>query len=314
MTDINTPRKVIGMGETILDIIFKEDKVKSAVPGGSTFNAMLSLGRCGAPALLISELGADPAGEYILRFMRENHVDTSYMFTSPEMQTPLSLAFLDERNDATYSFYKTPPSLYGDSALPEVNADDIVLFGSYYAIDANNRERVSEFLSRAKATGAIIYYDVNYRSAHRAQLVRLMPSIIENLEYADIVRGSRDDFNIVYNETDAKKVYSQDVAFYTQNLIYTDGENPVRVFSRGDFEKEYPTEAVTAVSTIGAGDSFNAGLVWALLKQGITHEELIEGLVPQQWDCLIETAQRFARDCCGSLSNYVSREFATQLK
>ena len=40
-------RRVIGIGETVLDIIFKDDQPISAVPGGSTFNCLVSLGRCG---------------------------------------------------------------------------------------------------------------------------------------------------------------------------------------------------------------------------------------------------------------------------
>ena len=55
-------RKVIGIGETVLDIIFKDDEPVSAVPGGSVFNALISLGRAGVKASLISETGNDHIG------------------------------------------------------------------------------------------------------------------------------------------------------------------------------------------------------------------------------------------------------------
>ena len=58
-------RKVIGIGETMLDIIFKNSKPIEAVPGGSTFNAIVSLGRAGVPCTFFSEAGNDRVGEYI---------------------------------------------------------------------------------------------------------------------------------------------------------------------------------------------------------------------------------------------------------
>ena len=51
---LKTMRKVIGIGETVLDIIFRDEQPISALPGGSTFNAIISLGRCGVETRFIS--------------------------------------------------------------------------------------------------------------------------------------------------------------------------------------------------------------------------------------------------------------------
>ena len=67
-------RKVIGIGETILDIIFRGDQPSAAVPGGSVFNGIVSLGRMGINVGFISETGNDRVGNIILQFMRENHI------------------------------------------------------------------------------------------------------------------------------------------------------------------------------------------------------------------------------------------------
>ena len=69
-------RKIIGIGESILDIIFKNQQPSHAVPGGSTFNTLISLGRLGVPATFISEIGHDVVGDMILDFMQKNHVAT----------------------------------------------------------------------------------------------------------------------------------------------------------------------------------------------------------------------------------------------
>ena len=65
-------RKVIGIGETILDILFKNNQPTVAVPGGSVFNGLVSLGRAGANVTFISEVGGDRVGDIILNFMKEN--------------------------------------------------------------------------------------------------------------------------------------------------------------------------------------------------------------------------------------------------
>ena len=65
-------RKIIGIGETILDIIFRNNQPSHAVPGGSTFNTLISLGRLGVPATFISEIGKDTVGDIIIDFMKKN--------------------------------------------------------------------------------------------------------------------------------------------------------------------------------------------------------------------------------------------------
>ena len=66
-------RKVIGIGETVLDIIFKNEQPIGAVPGGSVFNGIISLGRAGVNASFISEAGNDRV------------VGTSYSFSKTTM-------------------------------------------------------------------------------------------------------------------------------------------------------------------------------------------------------------------------------------
>lgn len=99
-------RKVIGIGETVLDIIFKDNKPVEAVPGGSTFNAITSLGRCGVNTSFISEAGNDHVGNYIIDFLKDNGVNADNISTFPDSKSPVSLAFLNEKNDAEYIFYK----------------------------------------------------------------------------------------------------------------------------------------------------------------------------------------------------------------
>ena len=93
-------RRVIGIGETILDVLFKDNQTKAAVPGGSVFNGFISLGRAGANVTFISEVGGDKVGNIILDFMKENGVGTDNVMVYTDRKSPVSLAFLNEKNDA----------------------------------------------------------------------------------------------------------------------------------------------------------------------------------------------------------------------
>lgn len=303
-------RKVIGIGETILDVIFKNDQPIGAVPGGSVFNGVISLGRAGVNASFISETGNDRIGRKIIKFMEDNHVDASNISVYPEAKSPVSLAFLNDQNDAEYIFYKDHPHDRLDFIFPEIQPDDIVMYGSFYAVNPVIRPQMFAFLEHAHRQGAILYYDVNFRASHANEVMKVTPNILENLEFADIVRGSKEDFEVMYNKSDADIVYRSQISFYCKNFIYTQGAEPLVLKSLGDLSKEYPVAQTETVSTIGAGDNFNAGFVFGLVKYGITREMLETGVSEELWDQVIDEAQQFAANVCKSINNSVDQTFA----
>ena len=304
-------RRVIGIGETILDVLFKDNQPKAAVPGGSVFNGIISLGRAGANVTFISEVGGDKVGNIILDFMKENGVGTDNVVVYPDRKSPVSLAFLNEKNDAEYIFYKDYPNLRLDAEMPEVTGDDIIMIGSYYAITPQLRDKVKELLDRARKAGAIIYYDVNFRKSHAHEAIKLMPIILENFEYADIVRGSNEDFGFMFGMTDPDKVYQHKVSFYCPRFICTNGGEGL-CLRTASLKKDYPVAPLQTVSTIGAGDNFNAGLVFGLLKNRIRRADLDE-LTEADWDKIIASGMSFSKEVCTSLDNYISKEFAEKL-
>lgn len=307
-------RKVIGIGETMLDIIFKNGKPIEAVPGGSTFNGIVSLGRAGVKTVFVSETGNDRVGEYVRDFLRDNNVDTSAINVFQETKSPVSLAFLDKDNNADYIFYRDQKHDHMDFAYPDIQKDDIVVFGSFYAVNPALRPQVSGLLEYARQRGAIIYYDVNFRKAHQADVMKVTPNLIDNLEYADIVRGSKEDFEVLYKKDSAERVYRAETSFYCKRFIYTNGPNPVSVFSNNGFHKEYAMPKTETVSTIGAGDNFNAGFIYGMIKYGVTRDDVEQGLSEEVWDKLIATATAFSADCCKDIFNYISKEFGQQLQ
>jgi fructokinase len=304
-------RKVIGIGETILDIIFQNNRPLVAVPGGSVFNGMVSLGRTGLDVSFISETGNDRVGKTILEFMEENNLTTQYVNVFPEGKSPVSLAYLDRENDAEYLFYKDYPKQRLDVVFPPIHEDDIVVFGSYFALNPVLRDRVVELLERAKEKKAIIYYDPNFRSTHKDKAMKLAPVIIENLEYATVVRGSKEDFENMYKLNNVDRIYKEKIQFYCPNFLYTNGVEPVSLRTK-TITKTYPVEQLETVSTIGAGDNFNAGLIYGLLKYNVRHSE-IDSLSEAQWDKIVKCGTDFSAEVCRTFSNSISWEFAKSL-
>ena len=295
-----TNQRVIGIGETVLDILFKDDQPQKAVPGGSTFNSIVSLGRANVPCCMVTEIGGGHVGDLICNYMRDNGVSTEYVCRHEQVKSHISLAFLDEHNDAQYVFYKDHASVSLDGKLPEMGHDDVVLFGSFFAINPVIRPVVGGLLRAARKAGAWLYYDVNFRKPHIVDLPNVMPNIKENMRLSDVVRGSMEDFGYLYGLHDGDAIYEQ-VSRFCRTLILTDGARSIRVYSPEGCET-YPVQAIETVSTVGAGDNFNAGYIYAML-QGMNNQAL-----------RIAMAQRWSQDVCRQLGNNISDDLVASIQ
>ena len=289
-----TKRRVIGIGETVMDILFKDDQPQKAVPGGSTFNSIISLGRAGVPCAMVTEVGGDHVGDLTCRFLHDNGVSSEYVCRHENAKSHISLAFLDENNDAQYVFYKDHASVTLDGKLPVLGSDDMVLFGSFFAINPAIRPVVGGLLRAAREAGAWLYYDINFRKNHIADLPDVMTNIEENMSLADVVRGSTEDFGYLYGLHDGERIYER-VSGLCSTLILTDGAGPIRVYTPEGC-KIFPVQKIETVSTVGAGDNFNAGYIYALMK-GMDDQAARIGM-----------AQRWSQDVCRQIGNNISDE------
>ena len=308
---LNNPssQKIYTIGEIVYDIVFKNGKPISANPGGAMLNTAVSLGRLALPISLISELGQDNIGQEIIQFLKHNNVETGNIFRFNKGNTALALAFLDENNNANYDFYKSYPAKRLVGKLPDATENDIVLFGSFFALSPEVREPLMNFLHQASKNNALIIYDPNIRKSNGISDSTINKYISENIEIADIVRASDEDFLNL-----DPKVNSPEAAFrFVQirgcgNLIYTQS-NLKMDFISNDFSFNLPVPKIEAISTIGAGDNFNAGLIYGLYNQGITHSN-IQQIKPETWKEICKTAISFGSHVCTRIENYISEGFA----
>jgi len=304
-------RKIYTIGETVLDILFKNKLPVTAKAGGACLNSAVTLGRLNLPVCFIGEYGLDEVGNIIDQFLKSNHVCTQYVYRYYNGKSSLALAFLNENNDASYDFYKIYPKQRLAIDFPVIQQDDIVLFGSIYAITAEVRKKLMEFIQQANKKKAIVIYDPNFRKQHLHELEKLRPLIFENLAHADIVRGSNEDFSFILGADDADEAYAE-IGKHCKNLLYTANKKGVFVRSH-KVRLTLPVKTIEPVSTIGAGDNFNAGIVYSLYRHNIGYQDL-ENLGEKIWETIVSTAVEFATHVCMNYDNYISEEFAAQYR
>jgi len=303
--------QIYAVGETILDIIFKGVEPQTAKAGGSSFNASITLGRLGAPITFISEMGKDRVGDLIQDFMEQNGVDASHLSRFEEGQSAIALAFLNEQSDAEYQFYKNYPHQRLAVDFPDFQADDLLMFGSFYALNPGIRPRVKELLEKADQAGATIVYDPNFRSSHLPEREELIPRIRENMDFATLVRASDEDLRNIFEAGNADEAW-EEVGKNCDALVYT--ANAEGVFLRTEsLSLHMEVDRIKPISTIGAGDTFNAGLLYGIWNNGYAKEQLAH-LSQTQWEELIGLAMEFSRAVCLSYDNYLPTGIAQQFK
>ncbi len=272
-------------------------------------NSSISLGRASIPISFISEFARDNVGTIICEFLRENNVSTEYLHLY-EGSSPLSLAFLNDRNDATYDFYEDFPQERLRISIPSFGPEDIVMFGSILAVTKEVRTRLEDLLHSAKNAGCTILYDPNFRSSQLPLLEEIKPLITKNIAYSDIVRASDEDMKMIHGCMNSDEAYD----FIRMNgckfLIYTSSSDGVYL-KTPSFSKYYSVPVIETVSTVGAGDSFNAGIAYMLHSKKIRD---ICCVSEQVWDEIIGKAIDFASQVCMNTDNYISNNFATGLK
>jgi len=299
-------RLVYTLGETLLDMVSDGGIAFRALPGGSVLNTSVSLGRMGIDVSLISEYGYDQPGCLIHDFLHLNSVKTSFCFRYKTNKTALALAFLDNKKNAKYSFYHDYPETTPEYTLPVFCKDDILLFGSSFSVKPSRRNLVLKMLQEAVKVKMIVYYDLNIRKTINKDIDTLMPDYMNNMAVTTVVKGSDEDFCHLFGINDSVAIYEK-VKPFCKILIITKGVKPLEIFTPL-LHKTYSIPAIDPVSTIGAGDNFNAGFIYGLSTSGIEAAN-IAGISENELDRLVGCGLAFASETCLSAENYISRNF-----
>lgn len=299
--------KIVGMGETILDIVIGPDGTpRSARPGGSVFNALVSVARSGRCAEFISEVGDDHVGRLIRTFACQEGIGDQSITVNSGAQSHIALAFLDKAGNAQYQFYKNYAAQHISYQMPTMGPADVLLYGSYFALNPALRDAVSAGIEAARKMGSMLYYDVNFRATHAHEAKSLWPVIADRMRAAHVVKGSDEDVHYMFGTTDWRSAYHEHIEPLCPYFICTEGADGATLLTP-TAEYHVPSPKTQVVSTIGAGDTFNAGTLCGLLAQRTgalrpEDEDFAERLVRG-----MEQGVKWAAQVCGSLENYIPK-------
>lgn len=259
---------ILCTGEALIDMVPEAGGAFRPRPGGSVYNTAVALGRLGAPGGFLWPLSRDSFAELLLRPLAEADVDVS---ACPRTDRPTTLAFVTfAEGNARYSFHDEGSAgrMFAPADLPPIRPDLQALFIGGISLAAEPcGTTVETFATQAASLGVPVMLDPNVRPyfirderAYRERLDRIFG-------LSAIVKLSADDCAWLWPARDAAKIAADLLARGARLVLITRGaEGAVATTPRHHIEAT--AQPVPVADTIGAGDSFNAGLLDALHRQG----------------------------------------------
>lgn len=289
-------RKIITIGESIIDTIYQDQQPLCSFVGGRVSNAAAILGDLGLPVAMVSECCNDKVGDWVVDFFEKHHVDTKSIDRYTDGTTPFAAIFKQAGEPDKIVNYGVYPSNRFNVIWPRIDEDDIVLFGSYYAIDAPQRERLFDLLSYAAERKAIVIYLPGFQHGTQFNITKVMPNILENFEVSNIVIDHDKDINNMFPDQDSDKVYNNHIKFYGPTYIHiTPGDNAT--IYKGMDKTICPFTCETS-NHLGWQAGFIAGVIYELIARDLRWMD-IDTLSSSLWREIMEGAFEFA---AGSIS------------
>ncbi|MCB2110051.1 MAG: carbohydrate kinase [Defluviimonas sp.] len=263
---------ILCCGEALIDMLPRratsgEDSFAPHA-GGAVFNTAIALGRLGAPAGLLSGISRDLFGEVLIAALDASNVSTAQCIRSDR---PTTLAFVRLANgQASYAFYdeNTAGRMIGEGDLPALAPEvTAMFFGGISLVSEPGGSTYETLMHRAAASGRVTMIDPNVRpsligdeAAYRARIARM-------IGVADIVKLSDEDLGWLEGGSDIAAGAAAVRARGPKAVFVTEGAKGAHGFS-GDRAVFVPSLPVAVVDTVGAGDTFNAGVLAALQAAG----------------------------------------------
>ncbi|RLI13406.1 hypothetical protein DRO35_00320 [Candidatus Bathyarchaeota archaeon] len=281
---------LIGMGEILIDFVAAEYgsyidvKLFQKCFGGAPMNTIVGAARLGLRTGVVTAVGEDPFGMFLIRELEDNGVDTSYVKIKKGMRTTISfVANEPETGERTFIFYRKPwVSGTADSSLSieDIDMNYIsrakILHISGFSLSQNPSGRVIlEAVKQARSLGIRISFDPTLRLDVWRSAETIKRVYRKALRLSNIATFSLEESAFIFGTENPEKVAEK--AFkYGVDIV------GVKMGSKGAFlqmktgEKEHlPAFKVKAIDTTGAGDGWNAGLLTGLVREWDLHTCLL---------------------------------------
>ena len=268
MIDITT------IGEILIDLT-QSGRTEQGIPrfdanpGGAPANLAVAAARLGARTAFIGRVGNDSFGDYLKRCLAENGVDVRGMSVDEKARTTLAVVALDERGERTFSFYRDPSAdvnLSMDHIPMELLGGTKVLhFGSVSLTAEPARTATLEAAKTAKASGAYVSYDPNYRASLWPDEETAVRNMTEPLSMVDILKVSDEELPLLTGCTDPEKGSARLTDQGVRLVLVTLGAEGA--FYRFDGHTGHvPGVPCQVGDTNGSGDTFFGAALSQLVK------------------------------------------------
>lgn len=272
---------IVCCGESLIDMLPRRSAdgrdVFLPVPGGAVFNTAIALGRLGEEVHFFSGLSTDLFGCRLAAHLQDSRVDITLCKRSPR---PTTLAFVTlTGGNAQYAFYDegTAGRMLDVADLPDLpDGMAAVHFGAISLIPEPCGSAYEELMRRT-CGATVVSFDPNIRlglvddeAAYRARLRRMAAM-------SDIIKVSEEDLSWLEPDRQFAQVAGDWIGGGAKVVILTRGAEGARAVT-AMLDVEVPAVKTKVVDTVGAGDSFNAGLLAGLRRQGILSKPKLASL------------------------------------
>lgn len=276
---------MITIGEALIDFLPIETGVTLKdvsgfikKPGGAPANVAACVRKLGAPSQIITKLGEDAFGDYLVELLKSLDIDCTSVFRTFDANTALAFVSLCDDGQRDFSFYRNPSA---DMLLTETEIDerwfcagDILHFCSVSLVDAPIRKAHDRAIKIAKDAGMLISFDINVRLPLWQDHDEYRRVINSYIPEADILKVSDDELRFVTGITDENESL-QSLMNKAGLLLYTRGRNGAQLYTQNT-RAEHNGYDVTSVDTTGAGDAFAGAVLYKLLAAGASTDTLSE--------------------------------------
>lgn len=257
----------ISFGEILIDMISQDyvDGINKAVSyekhfGGSPANIAMNLSSQGFKTAIISKVGKDPFGEYILNRMKESKVDEKYIFIDEKLKTDIVFVLKSIFSPEFYPYRSSSLKLEVNENVIEAVKKSKVFHISTWSISTNqNLENSLKLLKVAKENNVIVGLDPNYRELLWNTSISIQEALKVVSPYIDIIKPSDDDGKFIFGNKSNDEYIKLFHDLGVNNVILTLGKDG-SIISDGKKIVKLESYAEKVVDTTGAGDAFWSGV------------------------------------------------------
>ncbi|MDP3898171.1 MAG: carbohydrate kinase [Mesorhizobium sp.] len=288
---------ILCCGEALIDMLPREstagEPAFAPYPGGAVFNSAIALGRLGAPVEFFSGLSSDLFGDVLRQALLASNVGTAYAHVSAR---PTTLAFVRLTNgQAKYTFYdeNTAGRMLTAADLPPLGpAITALLFGAISLIPEPCGSTYEALMTREHLS-RVTMLDPNIRPGFIADPVAHKARMRRMVAMADIVKLSDEDMAWFGEAGTADEIAQRWLARGPKLILVTRGGDGATAYT-ARHKVNVPSRRVEVVDTVGAGDTFNAGVLASLHEAGLLTKQAVPSLDEAQIAAALDLGARAA--------------------